>query len=322
MADEGCRCTLLPSARRQRARLLTTGIIFDVKKYSIHDGPGIRTTVFLKGCPLHCSWCHNPEGQDQRPQLLYRPDRCLGCGECVEVCPEGAIRRDGQGVTTDSETCSLCGACVEVCYAEARQMVGRQVTVSEVLAEVERDIPFYDQSGGGVTVSGGEPLLQPEFLLGLLQACKERGMHTAVDTCGHSDWQPLDSIREYVDLFLYDLKLVDDEKHRSFTGVSNQSSLRNLRALSQHGENIILRVPVIPGANDDEENLRATAKLAAALPSLARMDLLPYHNTAIHKYRRLGREYSLPGAERPSDDLLTTIAQTLRDYGLQVQIGG
>jgi len=301
---------------------LTTGIIFDVKKFSIHDGPGIRTTVFLKGCPLQCSWCHNPEGQDPRPQLLYRPDRCLGCGECIPVCPKGAIRLDGDGVATDSEACSLCGACVEVCYAEAREMVGRQVTVSEVLAEVEQDIAFYDQSGGGVTFSGGEPLLQPEFLLLLLRACKEREIHTAVDTCGHSDWQPLDDIREYVDVFLYDLKLIDDEKHRQFTGVSNQSSLRNLQALSQQGENIILRVPVVPRVNDDEENLRATAELATALPSLTRVDLLPYHNTAIHKYRRLGREFLLPGTQRPSDDLLTSIARTLREFGLQVHIGG
>jgi len=301
---------------------LTTGIIFDVKKFSIHDGPGIRTTVFLKGCPLQCSWCHNPEGQDPRPQLLYRPDRCLGCGECIPVCPKGAIRLDGDGVATDSEACSLCGACVEVCYAEAREMVGRQVTVSEVLAEVEQDIAFYDQSGGGVTFSGGEPLLQPEFLLLLLRACKEREIHTAVDTCGHSDWQPLDDIREYVDVFLYDLKLIDDEKHRLFTGVSNQPSLRNLQALSQQGENIILRVPVVPSVNDDEENLRATAELAAALPSLTRVDLLPYHDTASHKYRRLGRESPLPETQRPSDGLLTTIASTLREFGLLVQIGG
>jgi pyruvate formate lyase activating enzyme len=301
---------------------LTTGIIFDVKKFSIHDGPGIRTTVFLKGCPLHCSWCHNPEGQDPEPQLLYRADRCLGCGECIQVCPEGAIQRDGDVVTTDAEACSLCGACVKVCYPDAREMVGRQVSVAEVLAEVERDIPFYDQSGGGVTFSGGEPLLQPEFLLLLLRACKERGIHTAVDTCGHSDWQPLDDIREYVDLFLYDLKLIDDEKHRSFTGVSNQSSLDNLQALSRHGENIILRVPLIPGVNDGEDNLQATGKLAAALPSLMRLDLLPYHNTAMHKYRRLGREFSLPDTQRPSDDHLGVIAGTLREFGLQVQIGG
>ncbi len=301
---------------------MTTGIIFDVKKFSIHDGPGIRTTVFLKGCPLQCSWCHNPEGQDPRPQLLYRPDRCLGCGECIPVCPEGAIRWEKDKVTTDPEACSLCGDCVEVCFSDAREMVGRQVTVSEVLAEVERDVPFYDQSGGGVTFSGGEPLFQPEFLLLLLRACKERGMHTAVDTCGHSDWQSVDDIRDCVDLFLYDLKLIDDEKHRLFTGVSNQSSLRNLQALSQHGENIILRMPVIPGVNDGEENLRATAELAAALPSLARVDLLPYHNTAMHKYRSLGRAFSLPDTQRPPDDHLATIAGTLREFGLQVQIGG
>jgi pyruvate formate lyase activating enzyme len=297
-------------------------MIFDVKKFSIHDGPGIRTTVFLKGCPLQCSWCHNPEGQDPRPQLLYRPDRCLGCGECVRACPQGAIRLDGDRVRTDSATCSLCGACVEVCYPDAREIVGREVTVSEVLAEVERDVPFYDQSGGGVTFSGGEPLLQPEFLLSLLKACHERGIHTAVDTCGHSEWQPLDEIRQYVNLFLYDLKLMDDDSHRRFTGASNQSSLGNLRSLSQRGEKIILRVPVIPAVNDDEENLWATAELAAALPSLTRVDLLPYHNTAIHKYRRLGRDFPLAGTPRPSTDHLATIAATLREFGLQVQIGG
>ena len=301
---------------------MTKGVVFDVKRFSIHDGPGIRTTVFFKGCPLRCQWCHNPEGQAPAPELMLRAERCIGCGACVSVCTQGAISMDGDVASTDREKCAVCGACVEVCYAEAREVAGREVTVAQTMGEIERDIPFFDESGGGVTFSGGEPLLQPAFLLALLRACREKEIHTAVDTCGFFTWETLDSIRQYVDLFLYDLKLMDDARHREFTGVSNELSLGNLQALSQWGHNIVLRVPIIPGINDDDENIRETAAIAAALPRLKRVDLLPYHHTGLEKYNRFDRVYTLPQTRPPSDERMAELEETLRGFGLQVRIGG
>ncbi len=291
---------------------MTQGVIFDIKKFSIHDGPGIRTTVFLKGCPLNCWWCHNPEGQSMAPELILRPERCIGCGACLDVCEHGALSQDGGHIVTDRERCTVCGACVQICYAEARALVGRAVTVAEVMEAIERDTAFYDQSGGGVTVSGGEPLAQPEFLRDLLRACQAQGLHTTLDTCGFAPWEALDSVREHVDLFLYDLKLMDDARHQKFTGVSNRSTLENLRRLSGEVHRLILRVPIIPGINDDEENLRAIAAFAADLPHLERVDLLPYHRIGRDKYRRLGRPCLMPETDPPSEARMDEIARMLK----------
>jgi pyruvate formate lyase activating enzyme len=225
---------------------------------------------------------------------------------------------NGDVVSTDREKCTLCGACVEVCYAEAREMAGREMTVAQVMAEIERDTPFYDESGGGATFSGGEPLSQPDFLLALLRACQEKEIHTAVDTCGFSDWETLDGIREHVDLFLYDLKLMDDARHRKFTGASNEVILDNLRALSQRGHDIVLRLPIVPGINDDDENVRQIGAFAAALPHLNRVDILPYHHAGVEKYNRLDKVYGLPETHPPSDGRMAEIAEILRGLGLQV----
>jgi pyruvate formate lyase activating enzyme len=250
------------------------------------------------------------------------PSRCIQCGDCVEVCDQGAISWDGDVIVTDREKCVLSGACVEVCYAQAREIVGREMTVAQVMAEIERDIAFYDQSGGGVTFSGGEPLFQRDFLLALLRACKEKEIHTALDTCGFATWETLDSIRKHVDLFLYDLKLMDEARHRKFTGVSNELILKNLQMLSAQGHDIFLRVPIIPGINDDAENIRQIGTLAAALPHLKRVDILPYHRAAIEKYHRLDKVYGLPETRPPSDERISEIAEILREFGLQVEIGG
>lgn len=300
---------------------MSTGIIFDVKRFSIHDGPGIRTTVFLKGCPLRCWWCHNPEGQVTDPELMLRPDRCIGCDACVEVCSTGAIHKSGVTILTFRDRCRSCGACGEVCYAEARELVGRSVTVADVMAEVLQDIPFYDESGGGVTFSGGEPLSQPEFLGDVLSACRARGLHTAVDTCGFASDDVLDRIRTDVDLFLYDLKLMDEMRHQEATGVSNEPILRNLRRLSREGHRIILRVPVIPEVNDDEDNLRRIGALAASLPGLERVDLLPYHHMGRDKYRQLGKVGPMPDSGVSSGAPMAEISRTLREFGLRVSIG-
>ena len=301
---------------------MVTGIVFDIKKFSIHDGPGIRTTVFFKGCPLNCWWCHNPESQAPEPELVFWEGRCIRCGACLEVCDPGAIFWDGDVVSTDGEKCTLCGACAEACYAEAREIVGREMTVAQVMAEIERDVPFYDESGGGVTFSGGEPLAQRDFLLALLRACREKEIHTAVDTCGFATWETFDNIREYVGLFLYDLKLMDAAKHQKFTGVSNGLILRNLQALSQRGHDIFLRVPIIPGINDDDEEVRRIGAFAAALPRLERVDILPYHRAGVEKYGRLNEVYELPETRPPSDERMAGITQMLRGFGLQVKIGG
>jgi len=301
--------------RDHEASTLPTGIVFDIKKFSIHDGPGIRTTVFFKGCPLSCWWCHNPEGQAPEPEMVFWASRCIRCRVCLQACGEGAISwsDDGDSVT-NKEKCTLCGECVELCYAQAREIVGQQMTVAQVMAEIEQDVAFYDQSGGGVTFSGGEPLSQPEFLLDLLRACKAREIHTALDTCGFAPWETLDAIRQYVDLFLYDLKLLQDDKHQKFTGVSNALILSNLQALSQREHHIVVRVPIIPGLNDDEENICQIGAFVAALPHLERVDLLPYHSMAAAKYERFNKDYGQ--ARPPLDQRMAEIAQTLRDAGL------
>jgi pyruvate formate lyase activating enzyme len=300
---------------------LATGIIFDIKKFSIHDGPGIRTTVFFKGCPLNCSWCHNPESQERQPELMVRENRCIRCGACVVGCAQGALSWNGDSVATDPHNCTLCGTCVETCFAEAREMVGREMTVDGVLAEIVRDLPFYEQSGGGVTFSGGEPLSQPRFLEALLAACRDQEIHTALDTCGYARWELLDRLRRDVDLFLYDLKLMDDARHRRFTGVSNALILENLRALMEHGHEITVRVPLIPGVNDDAENLDRLGRFVAGLPGVARVDLLPYHHTGKDKYGRLNRPYGLMTLRPPSEEDVARAQGVLEKYSLEVKTG-
>jgi pyruvate formate lyase activating enzyme len=299
---------------------LLTGSVFDIRRFAIHDGPGIRTTVFLKGCPLHCAWCHNPEGLAAEPEPVLRSGRCLRCGACVDACGHGAVAWQEESPVTDRQLCVRCGNCVDACPTGAREIAGRTLTVDEVLAEVERDRPFYLESQGGMTVSGGEPLHQPEFLLALMSEARARGLHTALDTSGYGPWAALDHVRPFVDLFLYDLKLVDDARHRRYTGVSNASILANLRALSAAGHRIVLRMPVLTGVNDDDDNVRAAAVLAAGLEGLERVALLPYHPLGADKYPRVGRSEA-PAFRTPTPARLQEIAAILRGYGLTVGTG-
>lgn len=301
---------------------LSTGIVFDIKKYSIHDGPGIRTTVFFKGCPLRCWWCHNPEGQVRNVELVMRESRCIHCGSCLPACDRGAISRNGKRFITNRELCNNCGLCTEVCNSEARELIGRDMSVEQVMAEIDRDIPFYDESGGGVTLSGGEPLFQPDFAFALLQASKIKEIRTTLDTCGYVSWDTFEQVRDYVDLFMYDLKLLNNARHRHFTGVSNEMILKNLRTLSQLGHNIILRVPIIPGVNDDPDNLSQLGSFAASLPHLKSVDLLPYHRIGIDKYARLHQVYRLPDTRSPSDQRMAEIASVFEPFELPVNIGG
>ena len=229
---------------------------------------------------------------------------------------------------TDRARCIRCGDCTEVCYAEAREIAGREMSVAQVMVEIEKELPFYDESEGGVTISGGEPLFQPDFLSKLLLACKEQEIHTALDTCGFASWEVIDEIREYVDLFLYDLKLMDEARHQEFTGSSNEPILSNLRMLSERGHNIVLRMPIIPGINDDHENVRQIGEFAMELPHFkgaaghCQVDLLPYHHIAIEKYQRLNKTYALAEVRPPSEERMTEIAHILRSYDLFVKIGG
>jgi pyruvate formate lyase activating enzyme len=301
---------------------LIKGFVFDIKRFSIHDGPGIRTTIFFKGCPLNCWWCHNPESQASRPERVFRANRCIRCGACLDACEQHAISWRGDDISTDEEVCILCGDCVEICNTGAREIAGQERTVKEVMTEIVRDVPFYDQSGGGATFSGGEPLLQKDFLYSLLRSCKGTGIHTALDTCGYSPWKILDDLHEYVDLYLYDLKFVDDSRHREFTGVSNEVILGNLQALSERGYNIFLRVPVIPGVNDDDENISQIGAFAASLPHLDRLDILPYHHAAVYKHERMNKICPLPKTRPPSDGRMLQVTQTLKEFGIKVKMGG
>ena len=232
------------------------GIIFDIKKYALHDGPGIRCTVFLKGCPLRCSWCHNPESWQAEPEPMVRPVRCVRCGRCVEICPKSAISLHHGTPATDAARCTRCGTCLTVCPANARQIVGRTVSASEVLAEIEKDVIFYDTSAGGVTFSGGEPLMQPEFLESLTAGCRTLDIHTAVDTCCYAEPEVVRRIAESVDMFLCDIKHLDPDKHKKFTGVENRLILDNIALLASLGKEVIVRVPVVQGVNDDRSEER------------------------------------------------------------------
>lgn len=301
---------------------MPSGTVLNIQRYSVQDGPGIRTTVFLKGCPLCCPWCHNPESRAPAPEVSLVEDRCIACGECRSVCPfAGELdNRDGP-LPRRVESCALCGECAEVCPTGARQLVGRSMSVAEVVAEVARDQMFYDESSGGVTFSGGEPLSQPEFLAEVLAACRERGWHTAVDTCGFARDEVVRKVAPLVNLFLFDLKMMDDARHRQLTGVSNGPILANLEALDRSHDALWIRVPLIPGVNDDPTNLEATAQFVARLRHVRRVSLLPYHPTAADKFRRLGMAFPLGDLQAPSPENLATAVASFRECGLEVVVG-
>jgi pyruvate formate lyase activating enzyme len=297
------------------------GLVFNIQRYSLHDGPGIRTTVFLKGCPLCCEWCHNPEGMSPRKELLVVESRCIVCGECRRACPFSQSRAGAGVLPTRNEDCTYCGECVEACPTGARQMVGTEMTVAEVMEEILKDRIFYEDSAGGATFSGGEPLMQPAFLRELLEECCARGIHTAVDTCGFGCTDHLLAVARLADLVLYDVKLMDDARHRQHTGVSNKPILENLKVLDQIHQNIWLRVPVIPGVNDDAENLQAIARFASGIHGVRQVTLLPYHQTGVQKYRRLGGGYVLDGVQPPSAEAMGQAADAFRSCGLATRVG-
>jgi len=338
-----------------------TGTIFDIERFSTHDGPGTRTTVFLKGCFLRCAWCHNPEAIDPHSELMYDEGKCIHCLTCFAACPNDALnlidmtgrkvppadlsRFAGPGGEPgmrvyEAANCDCCGDCAAVCYAEALQMVGQTMSVQEAYAEAARDRAFYQRTGGGVTVSGGEPLYQHRFVLGLLRQCREGGLHTALDTTAFGKWEPLATLLEYVDLVLLDLKLMDGDRHRAHTGVDNASILRNAGRLAQHvverertastghppdNTGVWIRVPVIPGINDDAQNLSETARFVREdmVGAVKRVELLGYHQLGGAKFERLGRPNPLPEVRPPRPEELRNLAakleEQLRGTGIEVR---
>jgi pyruvate formate lyase activating enzyme len=301
---------------------LKTGTIFDIEKFAIHDGPGLRTTVFLKGCPLGCWVCHNPESQAFEPELMLRDGRCDRCGDCIPACVPGALSLNHRALRLERSRCDLCGACVSVCVAGALEIAGREVSVAQVIEEIDRDLVYYDESGGGVTFSGGEPLSQAEFLLELLRACRERGIRTALDTCGHAPPAVFQSVAPFVDLFLYDLKIMDAARHLEFTGLTNEMIHDNLRWLSGQDADVVIRFPLLPGINDDAENVRALGAFLAALARRYPVDILPYHRLGLGKYASLGREPRLPDLAPPPREAVLEAVEDLRAFGLHVTVRG
>jgi pyruvate formate lyase activating enzyme len=300
------------------------GIVFDIQKFSIHDGPGIRTTVFLKGCPLRCLWCHNPESQECEPEISLIPAKCIGCGYCFKACPQGAhaLGTDGSRVFR-REGCRRCGACAEKCYAKALEKIGREMSVEEVIADVEKDRPFYETSGGGMTVSGGEPLFQFEFTLALLKEAKRRGLHTCVETSGFTPFDRLERIMPFVDLFLYDYKETDPARHQEYTGVPREIIIDNLIRLDQLGAKSILRCPIIPGLNARDDHFAGIADMANQLHNILEVNLMPYHPLGKSKSERIGKPAAMEDGAFPAADTVSAwLAAVAAGTRIPVKKGG
>jgi pyruvate formate lyase activating enzyme len=308
-----------------------TGAVFHIQRFSIHDGPGIRTTVFLKGCSLHCFWCHNPEGRRPSPEIQYFANRCIACGACVTACPNSAHElHDGLHVF-HLDRCRVNGACVETCYPQALQLSGRMMTVEQVVEEVLADRAFYESSGGGVTLSGGEPALSGDFARRLLEECKREGLHTALETCGEYPWHFLELLLPVTDLIIMDIKLMSGERHREATGRTNDRILSNARLLAQTGKPMIMRTPIVPGVNDSEEDVRQVASFVRELCELRKTngtadihpivyELLAFHRLASDKYTSLGLEYEASAIQPPTRERMSVLANVAKGCGINARI--
>lgn len=292
------------------------GIVTNIQRYSLNDGGGIRTTVFLKGCPLRCEWCSNPETQDKKQTVIFKEKECMGCRICADVCPANRYFNECGG-----GPCVFCLKCVDECPKGALELIGKEMSVEEVLEEVKKDIPFYKNTSGGMTVSGGEALFQPEFTKELLKSAKKIEINTAIETCGYADKETVLEIAEYCDRILYDIKVLNDEIHKKYTGVSNRIILENLAALSEkYADRIVIRVPLIEGINADDENIKGTVKIAKEL-NIKEIDLLPYHEFGKSKYDKLKREYKFEG-KTPEDARVDELKAIIENAGIKCVVGG
>lgn len=298
------------------------GSIFNIQRYSIHDGPGIRTTVFFKGCPLKCQWCHNPESQKQEKEIMIYPNKCIGCGFCVKACKTGALTFENGIINFNKNLCKNCGECCDACPTSARTVVGDYIEVQELLKEIKKDEVFYEESHGGVTFSGGEPLSQGEFLEDILKRCKEEGIHTTVDTSGYGSEDTIRRIVPYVDLFLYDLKSMDDSIHKKYIGVSNKVILGNLKLIGELGGNIFIRIPLIPGVNDWRGQIQSFISFIKNVKGILQVNILPYHNISQEKYNRLKREYKCENIKEPVAEELDEVKSIFESAGFKTVIGG
>ncbi len=298
------------------------GTVFDIEHCAIYDGPGIRTLVFLKGCPLRCLWCANPESQRRAPELMFNEKDCTACARCVPVCPEHALLTGGDGLPSiDWAACTNCGRCCHACPTQALRMAGREMTVEEVVEEVEKDRPFYRRSGGGVTLGGGEPTVQAAFAAAILRELRRGFVHTAIETCGHAQPDTMLGVVEHCDVVHFDLKVLDPGTHLVLTGARNDLILRNLELVAERTA-VIVRIPVVPGCNDQAYAIRRTAEFVAELgPNVQRIELLPYHNFGETKYRSLGRSYPLRDTLRPNDEQLRHLQSIVESCGIRTEIG-
>lgn len=287
------------------------GTVFNIQKFSVNDGPGIRTTVFMKGCPLSCIWCHNPESRSSRPEIFYDARKCIGCGRCGQICENGCHSFGGGSHVYNREQCKICQRCAEECVCGAIESVGEVKSVSDVMREVLRDKPFYETSGGGMTLSGGEPMYQFDFTYSLLKAAKEEGLHTCIETCGFSSKENFRKIAPLVDIFLFDCKETDPEKHRQYTGVSNETILENLYFLDSIKAKIILRCPIIPGFNDRKEHLEKISEIANSLENILEINIEPYHPLGGGKSELLGKAYPLSDLGFMSDETVKDVIEAV-----------
>ena len=298
------------------------GRIFDIQRFSLHDGPGIRTIVFLKGCPLSCLWCSNPEGISYQRELMYFPNKCIGCQTCVNTCPKTALTFEEGTIRIERNKCDHCGQCAEACPSEALRISGKDLSVEEVIKEVEKDLVFYQVSGGGITVSGGEPMNQPEFVISLLLAAKKAGINTTLETCGYASTETFLQVLTQVDYLLYDIKHMNPEKHRKFTGKDNKIILENLKQAVKTVSGLRVRVPLIPGFNDSSKEVREIASFVSSL-SITSLDILPYHRLGLSKYRSLGKFFGMDRIKPLERSRAEELKHNLEEkYLLKVRVGG
>lgn len=297
------------------------GLIFDIKRFAVHDGPGIRTTIFLKGCPLSCWWCHNPEGLSNSQEIIYYDYKCMNCDKCINICQQNALEEKNNKIVRNHKICTSCGNCVEICPTASQQIIGQKISAENAIKEIEKDHIFFETSNGGVTFSGGEPLMQHEFLKETLKLCKKRSIHTALDTSGFCHSDVFNTLIKFNDLFLYDLKIIDDQQHKKYTGVSNKKIIKNLDILQEKEKDIIIRFSIVKGITDTKENLRDIINLVSSFEKIKEIDLLPFHNVN-EKYQRIGKQNKLKDIKPPSSNDIKRIKKQFEQKDLNVRISG